>query len=180
MKFGTAIAAILMISVAAFASAQEKTMQAKPMMGMKAVPMKAMSKAQWQKMYDQAAMMFMKKDADGIFSYMTPDFTMSTMGKTYSADQGKAEMKKWFGMMKDLHTTFKVTKVSQKGNMAMVTDSFRMWGNMMDPKSKKTVKAVDTGTETATWVKMNGKWMMKKLVSTDEKMTVNGKPMKMG
>jgi hypothetical protein len=179
MKLRTALAAALMVSTVVTALAQEKGMQAKPMMKMKAAPMKpmkTMSKAEWQGMYDKAAMAFSHKDADGIFRYMTPDFSMTMMGQNMNTAQAKASMKQWFGMMKDLHCKFMLTSVKNNGSMVTVMDKFNMWGTMMDPKTKKPAKYTDMGSETATWVRMNGHWMMKKLVSKDEKMTLNGKP----
>lgn len=165
-----------MVLAGALASAQGKMMQAKPMMRMKMAPMKPMSKAQWQGMYNQAEMLFDKKDADGIFRYMAPDFSMTMMGQKMNTEQAKASMKQWFGMMKDLHAKMTVTSVMSKANMAMVTDSFHMSGHMMNPKTKKWSKYVDSGMETATWVRMGGKWMMKSLTMKGEKMTMDGKP----
>jgi ketosteroid isomerase-like protein len=184
MKLTTAIVSLIVVSMATAGLAQGK-MPAKAMTGMKAVPVRNMSKADWQKMYNEAEKCFANKDVASLTKYMTPDFTMTTGGKTKDLAGSKQGLTQFFGMMKTLRATMTVTKVSQKGDMAMVTDSYRMSGNMMsmNPKVKKTSKMVDTGTETATWVKVKGKWMMKKLVSTDDKVTIDGKvvdPNKMG
>ena len=168
MKIGLSIAAIAVISTTAVAGAQGK----KPMMGGH-----GMTRAQWQAMYDQADKAFDKMDSKSIFMYMAPDFTLTMMGKTQGKDEAEAGLKKWFGMMKSLHCTMTITKVSGDMNHAVVVDHFNNWGmTKPDPKTHKSGKYVDRGTETATWEKMNGKWMMKSLVSKDEKMTMNGKP----
>ncbi len=180
MKFRTTLTLALMVSTAAIALAQGKTMQAKPMTKMKVAPGSMMpSKAEWQRNYDMAAKSFEKKDVDAVFKYMTPDFTMTMMGQTMKAGPAKAGLKQWFGMVKDHHMKFTITGVKNNGNMVMVMDKVSSWGTMMDPKTKKWGKFTDTGMETATWVRVKGKWMMKKLVSTGEKMTFNGKPYNM-
>lgn len=168
MKFGTTLASLVVASVVALSGAQHKPDK---MAGGK------MTKAQWQKMYNEAEKMFAKKDADALFGYMAPDFSMTSQGHTMTGDQAKASMKEWFGMMKTLHAKMTVTKVENKNGMTVVTDHFNMSGmTMPDPKTHKSGKLVDTGTEMCTWTNMNGKWMMKSIVSKDEKMTMNGKP----
>lgn len=176
MKLGTAIASIVMVSAVALSGAQGKP--AKPA-NMKLLPQKTMSKADWQKMYDMAGKAFDKMDADSLFSYMAPGFTMTMGGHTMTAEQAKGQMKGWFAMMKNLHCKFTVTKVSGVGGMALVTDDFAQSGmTKPNPKTKKSDKYADVGSEQATWIKVNGKWMMKKLVTTKENMTMNGKPFK--
>ncbi|HVT11782.1 MAG TPA: hypothetical protein VHE55_05915 [Fimbriimonadaceae bacterium] len=170
MKLGTAFASIAMISVVAFAGAQGKP--TKPVM-----KMAPHHKVNWQQMYDKAAKDFDSRNTDAIFSYMTPDFTMTMGGQTMTTEQAKGQMKAWMSMMKSVHCTFKIKKVSEAGGMTMVVDDFMMTGmSKPNPKTHKSDKYVDAGTEQATWVQMNGKWMMKKLVSVKEKMTKNGKP----
>jgi len=139
-----------------------------------------MSVADWQKMYDQAETAFDSKDANAIFKYMTPDFTMTMQGQTMSAAQAKSEMKIWFGMMKTLHCSMKVVKAPGGASSATVVDNFKNTGDMVDPKTHKTGKLVDTGTETLSWVKLKGKWMIKSIVTNKEKMTLNGKPFSPG
>lgn len=174
MKLGTAIASIVMISAVALSGAQGKP--AKPA-NMKLVPQATMSKADWQKMYDKAAIAFEKMDTNGIFSYMAPGFTMTMAGHTMTTEQAKGQMKAWFSMMKTMHCKFTVTKVSGVGGMALVTDDFSQGGvTKPNPKTKKSDRYADVGTEQATWIKVNGKWMMKKLVMIKENMTMNGKP----
>jgi hypothetical protein len=141
---------------------------------------KAMSKAEWQKSYNEAAKAFEAKDVKKITSYMAPNFTMRMDGKTMNLAQSKASLAQWFAEMKDLHCTMKVTQVMHKGAMATVTDTFKNWGmTKPDPKTKKSSKLVQTGVDTATWIWMNGKWMMKSISTINEKMTIDGKPVKM-
>lgn len=163
----------MIASVATVALAQKPHPHA--MTGMKPAPMKNMSKSDWQNMYNQAETLFAKKNAEGVMKYMAPDFTMTMMGKTQTRDEALASLKQWFSMMKTLHASMQVVKVVHKGNTDIVTDKFRMTGTMM-MGPKKTGKYVDTGTETCTWTKMGNHWMMQKMVSVGEKMTMDGKP----
>lgn len=175
MKLGFALASLSIISVVSLAGAQGKMsshMQAKHAAGM--------SKAEWQKMYDMAAKLFDKKDADALFSHMAPDFTIVMGKRTMKGDEARTSMKTWFGMMKELHCKMTVSTVSSKGDTTTIVDHFHNTGTMIDPKTHKPGKFVDTGTETATWVKVGGDWKMKRLVSSDEKMTLNGKPFNPG
>ncbi len=169
MRFQKMIGLVVMCSVVGIAGAQGGK---KPMMHPK-----PMMKTNWQAMYDNASKMMAAKDAKGLFSVCTPDFKMTEMGKSYNAKQSMDEMGKWFGMMKDMHATMKVTKVDEKGNMATVSSYGRMWGTTKpDPKTKKSHKYESTGTDNATWVRMNGKWMMKSLTTVNSKMMMDGKP----
>ncbi len=170
MKLGMALASVALISAFALAGAQGKP--TKPTMKLAPHP-----KVNWQKMYDKAAKDFDNRNADAIFSYMAPDFTMTMGGHPMTADQAKAQMKQWFAMMKTMRCTFKIKKVTDAGGMTMIVDDFVMTGmSKPDPKTHKSDKYVDSGTERATWVQMGGKWMMKKLLMVKEKMTRNGKP----
>lgn len=139
-------------------------------------PAPKMSKADWQKMYDKAEMYFNKRDADSIFKYMAPGAKMVMDGKEMSAKDGKAGMKQWFSMMKSLKCNLTVTSATQNGNMATVKDTFDDTGVMMNPETKKDSKYTGKGSETMTWVWMDGKWMIKKLVINSNKMTLDGKP----
>jgi hypothetical protein len=141
---------------------------------------KAMSIAEWQKGYNEAAKAFEAKDVKKITSYMAPNFTMRMDGKTMNRKEAAVSLAQWFAEMKDLHCSMKVTQVMHKGSMATVTDTFKNWGmTKADPKTKKSSKLVQTGVDTATWVWMNGKWMMKSISTSNEKMTIDGKPVKM-
>jgi ketosteroid isomerase-like protein len=180
MKFGTLALALTVACLAVTSIAQDKmkgagTMRAKPQLAPK-----AMSVAEWQKGYNEAAKAFERKDANAIMAYMAPGFTMTMNGKTRNAAEAKKGLQEWFGMMKNLHCKMTVTSAKHNGGVAVVTDNFRNWGmTMPDPKTKKSGKLVDTGTEKATWVWLNGKWMMKTIVTINEKITIDGKPVKM-
>jgi len=169
MKLGTLIATTLMISVVGIAGAQGKAAPKAKGTGM--------TQAEWQTMYDGAAKMFDAKDAEGILSSCTPDFKITMMGKTENRKKAMADMKTWFAMMKTMSCSMHVVKVAGNDKTATVVDKFNNTGmTNPDPKTHKSSKLVDTGTETATWTKVKGKWMMKKLVISDEKMTMDGKP----
>ncbi|HTQ08862.1 MAG TPA: nuclear transport factor 2 family protein [Fimbriimonadaceae bacterium] len=136
-----------------------------------------MTVADWQKMYDQAEQAFDRKDADSVFSYTTADFKMKMGGHTMTKQESLASMKQWFSMMKTLHASLKVVKATGSATSATVVDNFRNTGQMIDPKTHKPGQFVDVGTETLSWVKIKGKWMIKSLVTNNEKMTLNGKPL---
>lgn len=135
----------------------------------------------WQKEYDKAEKAFERLDIKQIMSWMAPDATMTSMGKTETKAQAEASMKQWFAMMKNLKCDFKVTSVKEKGDMAMVVAKTKMMG-MMKPmgNDKKAHMMGSAATETFTWRKMKGKWMITRIVTTDEKMTMDGKPYKPG
>jgi hypothetical protein len=163
MKLGTIVIAIIAGSLATTVLAQ-----------------KAMSKEEWQKGYNEAAKAFEAKDAKKISSYMAPNFSMRMDGKTMNLKESQASLAQWFATLKEIHCTMKVTQVMHKGSIATVTDTFKNWGTMKpDPKTKKSSKFVQTGVDTATWVWMNGKWLMKSISTSNEKMTIDGKPVKM-
>jgi len=169
MKLAIAIA---LTSIVAVAGAQGKH------------PMKGgagMSKAEWQKSYDMAAKTFDSMKVDNIFAYTTPDFTMTMMGQTENKSQCRTHMNQMFGMMKNFDAKFTVTNVAGDANKAHVTCKFMFSGTTKpDPKSHKPGKMTNSGIENSDWVKVKGKWMMKNVVMTDVKVTMNGKPMPMG
>jgi len=175
MRFATTFAAVAVVLTAALAGAQQNVVK-------RGAPMRpGMTVADWQKMYDKAEQMFDHKDADALFKYMAPGFTITMGGKTMNSAEAKKGMATWFKMMKTVHCTMKVVKATGGGMNATVTDRFRNAGDMiLKGKSAKTGKYVDVGTETATWVKTKGQWMMKSLVTDEEKVTLDGKPLKPG
>jgi hypothetical protein len=176
MKFGSTLTVIAVLASFGISVAQKPPKMTHSTAGKSKTS--GMTMAQWQKWYDQGAKMFDKMDVNGLTSMMTPDCTMTMDGKTTNMDQSKQMLQQWFGMMKNLHCKMTVTKVVNGKNGTMVTDSFVMSGmTKADPAHKmKAGKLVDKGTETATWVQMNGKWMMKKMVGGKHTMTMNGKP----
>lgn len=137
---------------------------------------KKMSKADWQKLYDQAEKYFEKEDVNGLFSSMTPNFTMTSMGQTMNLKQSKEGLKQFFSMVEGLKCEFNVTKFTQNGNSATVTQKYNNVGRMMNPATKKMGKFTDQGSETLTFVYTKGKWMVKKIVVNESKMTLDGKP----
>lgn len=168
MRYLTAMA-IAMCAVLAYAQ--------KPMTTSLTSGQNPKTKADWQRMYSEAAKLMEKKDAKSLFSVMTPDFTMTMMGKTSGREESQKGMEQWFGMMKNIRASMTVTKVVVKGDTATITDRYRTSGTTLpDPKTKKSGKLVDAGVETATWTRVNGQWMMKKLAMVTQKMTMNGKP----
>lgn len=175
MKFQKAIFVLTSVLAVALVSAQGNSAQGKSVV-LKPPVNKPMTKAQWQKAYNDAAKMFDKMNADAIFQVMTPDFKLTMMGQTLNATQAKASLKQWFATMKNLHCSMTITKVDGDANHATITDNFNNWGMTKPDKKHKSGKLVDKGTEVAEWVQTKGVWRMKSLTSTNEKMTMDGKP----
>ncbi len=175
MKIGMIAAVLGLLGTISFSFGQGAKPVAKAT-SVKAPQVKMMTKADWQKMFDEAEKHFEKEDADGLFGGMTADFSMTMMGQTMGAKEAKEGMKQWFGMVEGLKCDFKVTSFKQKGNTATVVNRFSNTARMMNPTTKKMGKSADSGTETLTFVNVKGKWLVKKIVSNDMKMTLDGKP----
>ena len=159
MRVALAATALLVVCFAAFAQ-------------------KGDDKATFAAMYKQAEKAFETKNVKMLQGWMTPDYTEGAMGKTMNAQQAMKDLQQFFGMFKTLHMKFVVHSVKVNGNMATTTDTGHLWGDssMVDPKSKKSHKVSASRDETMTWVKMGNRWAVKKIVATNEKMMMDGKP----
>lgn len=139
-----------------------------------------LTNAWWQKGYDRLEMIFNKKDLGTLHQAMAPSFTMTSMGKTENHTQAMASVKEWFAMAKSIKTMFKVNKVTRSGDTIKVWNTYTFETvSKMDPKDKTmhTMKSAGKGVDT--WVWKRGQWWLLSVVNTDEKVTMDGKPMKM-
>jgi hypothetical protein len=169
MKFAVVVAAIALISGGVYAHQKNKA------------PMKGNDKAMFAAMYAQAANAFDHKDIKGLSGGMTSDFTETAMGKTMNRADSLKGLKQFIGMFATIHCKFDMKSCTVNGNTATTMDSVHLWGTTaMDKKTHKAGKLDATRDETFTWTKSKGRWWVKSIVASNEKMLLNGKPMPMG
>jgi hypothetical protein len=141
-------------------------------------------KSDWQKILDKYVALNLKRDVKGfdamVMETFTPDFKFTTksgqsLNRQQWIDQSHQEMK----------MTGKVTKV------VFHADTIKMLGKdkalckvsiiyegmvQMDPKSKP-VSMKSTARTDQVLVKKGNKWWLQSMTNTEEKVTMNGKPL---
>jgi len=138
----------------------------------------ANSQAMFAGMYKQAEMMFSTKNVQGLQSIMTPNYTETDMGRTMNGKESAAGLQQFLSMFKTLHCHFVMHSVKVSGNTAVTTDTGHMWGTstMIDSKTKKPHRLTAQRDDTMTWTMVKGHWMVSKIVGSNDKMTMDGKP----
>ncbi|AIE87919.1 nuclear transport factor 2 family protein [Fimbriimonas ginsengisoli] len=142
--------------------------------------LRAQSEAMNKKIH--AAMM--KKDFAALGKIIkagtTKDFVyMETgmKGPGQNFDQMMANMKMGFNTFQKITTVnSKIVSLKEKGNKAAGTTEHVMGGIMIGP-DKKPHKVMMLGKSQDSFVKVGTQWKMSKMVWTNGKMTMDGKPM---
>jgi hypothetical protein len=139
------------------------------------------SKATFSGLYKQAEAIFAKKDAKALYAGLTNDFTETINGRTMKKEQSRNGLQQFMNMFQTLHCKFTIKSCTIVGRTAMTKDSVHLWGpsSRLDPKTHKRGTIEATRDETFTWVKQNGRWMVRGIGATNQKILVNGKAMPM-
>ena len=124
----------------------------------------------------------MKAFADKNIKYFetmsTADFTMTERGQKMDKKSSMAGLKQWFGMMKSIKASFKLTSAKSDGKTGVATMTSTMVGwTKPTANDKKSHKMEMTGYEKQTWVKKGSSWKLKSIEEAKPgKMTMDGKP----
>lgn len=126
----------------------------------------------------------MKKDINGFVKAVkggiTSDFKYSEQGRSMTFDEMVAGMRQGFAMMQKMTAAdSKIVSLKEKGNAATCTTGHVMKAVTMDGK-KKPHKMEFTGTSIETYRKEKGKWKMASMTWSDQKITMDGKPLQAG
>lgn len=128
----------------------------------------------------------MKKDVEEVGKLFKAGFTKdfkyfeNAKAQPQTGDQMIANMKMGLGTMKKMESaTSKVLTVKENGSKATVTTQHGMVGTM-DMGDKKDHTMGFSGVSEDTYVKVNGKWLMSKMMWKSQKTTMDGKPMGAG
>ncbi len=142
------------------------------------------AKGEISKAYDTRLKLFKAKDAAGMTKMFT-DLTTEdiSMEGTGMAGMKKAEMAKMIKSQLSLVQSVKggsmtLAKWNIKGNTVSVEATEKMeftMANPQDPKKPMVMKGITISTDT--WVKVGGKWKLKKVKVSKEEYTMNGKKM---
>lgn len=131
--------------------------------------------------YDKLRKCMMSKDVNGMFAMCSPDMTWTEGGKTTKQADLRKEIEMQFkSTQKYDELTFKLSKVTIKGNTAVVVCDNSVKATVLPPGSKKTSMIVSKSTSIDTWVKGKHGWMVKSVVVQKNDTTVDGKPVNMG
>ncbi len=131
--------------------------------------------------YEKLRQCLMKKDIKGMFAMCAPDMTWTEDGRTMKQAEMKSQMEMQVkATQKYDEITFKLNKVTVKGNTAVVECGNVVRADVMMPGAKKVSKVVSKSNSVDTWVKGKGGWMIKSVVVKKSDTTIDGKPMKMG
>ena len=120
-----------------------------------------------------------KKDLNGAFAFVAPDFmTGDKTGHQAALRDLKPQLQVVFDNSTSLKATTTITKFSFKGNQATVTTKDRTIMNLKAPKGGKPSKAVVDTIEEDLWVNNVGKWVRRLSTILSQTMTKDGKPFK--
>lgn len=140
------------------------------------------AKSEISKAYDARLKLFKARDAAGLSKLFTDltteDVSMEGAGM---AGMKKAEMAKMIksqlGMVQSVKGgSMTLAKWNIKGDTAILEATEKMeftMANPQDPKKPMVMKGTTVSTDT--WVKVGGKWKLKKVKVVKEDYTVNGK-----
>jgi ketosteroid isomerase-like protein len=125
---------------------------------------------------------FRNKDISYFEKTSTDDFTYTEYkGKPMGKKDALSGMQMMFNMMDKIESSFKMLRVRAKGDAMLVDmDSYMTGTTKRTGKEKAHVMKAIT-YETETWVKVNGKWMLKSITERKKGvMTMDGKPFNPG
>lgn len=137
------------------------------------------TKAELDAMYAKFNAAMLKKDLATVMSMCTKDFSwVDSKGKKISRVEMEAQMKLQFQFLKKVTAvTVTIEKVTMNGAEATAHTKGVFAGDLvLDPKTKKVSKLKSVSTTDDTWVKLGGKWMLKRVKALKETTTVDGKP----
>ena len=120
---------------------------------------------------------FAKKDIAFFTAMSTADFTIVDAGTEGQKKEAMAGLKGFFDAAKTIKATFKIKSSKSDGKTATLVLSNHTVATMKPQaegakSSQMTVDAI----ETQTWVKTSVGWRLKRLVRSEAKMTMDGKP----
>jgi hypothetical protein len=126
------------------------------------------------------ARLMKKLDWKGVEKHLkattTKDFVYKEAGQSMDLKTMIAQMKSGMSMFKKVtKVETKVLTVQQQGDKANVTATHFIEGTMVGP-NKKTQTFRMLGNTIESYVKQNGKWLIKVMDWKDSNMTVDGKP----
>ena len=134
-----------------------------------------------QAAYDKENGAVAKKDINGAFSTVAPDFMAGdTQGHQASLRDLKPQMQTVFQSSSTIKATTVITKFNFKGNQATVTVKNRTLMNLKAPKGGKPAKATVDSEEEDLWVKNGTRWERRIATVLSQTMTKNGKPFRAG
>lgn len=114
-------------------------------------------------------------------SICTKDFVHIENGRKMNYDQMLAQMKMGFGMMdKVVKVEGKMEKFTKTNDKAVVITHHHFEFMTKAPEGGKASKVVMIGKTKDTFKLVKGKWYMASMEWTEQKMTMDGKPMNMG
>lgn len=105
---------------------------------------------------------------------VTADFKYVEEGKEISFDQMCDQMIKSIGAIKGLAATSSIKKLTESGSTATVVVNRGMSWKQKGQDGKDHVMKY-TGVTTDSYKKVDGKWLVSKMVWSDTKLTVDGK-----
>lgn len=141
------------------------------------MPAKADDKKDISAMYAKLSAAFKAKDTTAIANLCTKDFTMTQVGgKPQPGPVVMGGLQQWFGMIKTYESNdIKMGKMSITGKTAKVSTTMTDVTIIATGKGKTgKLKQVNTGTDVLE--KSAAGWKVKSVVNTDDKKTLDGKP----
>ncbi len=126
--------------------------------------------------YQKIVAMMKKKDVKGVMSMLTPDATMTEMGKTMTRAEFEPMLKQQFAGMQIESANIKFTKLSVKGNLAESEYTELMKAKVAGPNGKTANMGMKSRYK-GTFKKMGGAWKLHRSETLGmPEMTMNGKP----
>ncbi len=131
--------------------------------------------------YEKFRKAILSKDLKGMMAICTPDMTWTESGRTMKQVDMRKQLEAQVKLIQKYdEVTFKLNKVTMKGNTAVVDCDNVIRCTMMMPGTKKPSRVGSKTRSIDTWVKGKDGWKVKSVVVKSNDMTMDGKPMKMG
>ena len=137
------------------------------------------TKAELDGMYAKLNAAMKQKNTAAVMAMCTKDFSwVDPKGKKMSRAEMEQQLKMQFSFMKKVTAvTVKIEKVTVKGAETIARTQGIFEGDIqLTPDAKKLSKLKSSSITDDTWIKVGGKWMLKKVSAIKDNATIDGKP----
>ena len=125
---------------------------------------------------------FNSKDINTLFSFFTSDFVLiSEKGKRTSWEEYRKNLSQNLAdpIIKSIKSMTTIEKFILEGDTATVFCKGMSTMVVVDPQTGANNVVVSNSRELATWVKRNGRWLIKQAEVMSSEVTINGNPVQM-
>jgi hypothetical protein len=129
-------------------------------------------------LYGKIQKAFMNRDIEGLLAVLAPPNTARPREKAADPMKLRREIGLQLAVLKKMiGAKMQITKVTVKGDRAVVLNSYSFSG-LFEPQKGKVMKMADNGVTRDTWAKTPRGWRLLNLETVKSRPTLDGRPLK--